>query len=284
MVQTLLWRSDNFLLCSVCGVEELVPRRAHNPEVAGAEPVTATNENKPRHPPWRGLFASTLTSMTLLDSLGPTRSSWKWSEMPGNFDVLNTRALFKSSNQWGIPDLPATMEIPDHLLAYNDRWSCANPPDNACVHFFLDDYRFETLWTNPTRPITRLQRVGTALTPDFSMWSQMPKIMQLWQVYRARWCGAWMIQHGVKVIPTVGWSTPESWEFCFAGLPKWATVAVSAVGVVRRKEAQGAFASGLKEMVDQLEPAKILVYGKLPDIVDRDYYGDLFKFYPTRWR
>jgi hypothetical protein len=224
--------------------------------------------------------------MTLIDSLGPTRSSWKWSEMPGNFDVCNTRALFASTNQWGIPDLPRVEWQPDHLLAYNDRWSCANPPENACVHFFLDDYRFETLWTNPTRPLPRLQRVGTALTPDFSMWSQMPKIMQLWQVYRARWCGAWMIQHGVKVIPTVGWSTSESWEFCFEGIPKWSTVAVSAVGVHRGDEkARSNFAAGLNEMVDQLEPAKILVYGKLPDIVDMGHYDEnLFKIYPTRWR
>lgn len=205
--------------------------------------------------------------------------------MPGNFDVLNTRALYKSSNQWGIPDLPRTEVIPAHLLAYNDRWSTANPPQDACVHFFLDDYRFETLWTKPTRPLTRLQRVGTALTPDFSMWSQMPRIMQLWQVYRARWCGAWMVHHGVKVIPTVGWSTPESFEFCFEGIPKWSVVAVSAVGVLRDKEAASMFARGLSESVDQLEPTKILVYGKLPDIVNRDNYDEnLFQFYPTRWR
>jgi len=223
--------------------------------------------------------------MTLIDSLGPTRTSHKWSEMPGNFDVLNTRALYKSSNQWGIPDLPRAEFIPQHLVAYNDRWTTSNPPPEACVHFFLDDYRFETLWTKPTRPITRLQRVGFSLTPDFSMWSQMPKIMQLWQVYRARWCGAWMAHHGIGVIPTVGWSTSDSFDFCFEGIPKWSVVAVSAVGVLRDKEAAGMFACGLNELVDQLEPTKVLVYGKLPDIVNPEHYDeDLFRFYPTRWR
>lgn len=223
--------------------------------------------------------------MTLIESLGPTRSSHKWSEMPGNFDVLNTRALYASSNQWGIPDLPVATWEPERLLAYNDRWATASPPDNSCIHFFLDDYRFETLWTNPTKPLSRLQRVGMALTPDFSMWSQMPRIMQLWQVYRARWCGAWMIHHGVKVIPTVGWATADSWDFCFQGIPKWSVVAVSAVGVHRNEEARSWFAAGLNEMVDELEPTRVLVYGKLPDRIDlASYDDDLFRFYPTRWR
>ena len=223
--------------------------------------------------------------MTLIESLGPTRSSWRWNEMPGNFDTCNTRALYASANQWGIPDLPRVDWQPEHLLAYNDRNSCANPPEAAAVHFFLDDYRFETLWTKPTRPLTRLQRVGAAFTPDFSLWAQMPKVMQLWQIYRARWCGAWMVQHGVKVIPTVGWAGPESWDFAFEGIPKWGVVAVSAVGIYRRLDAQADFARGLNEMVDRLEPVKVLVYGKLPPIVNMEHYDEkLFRFYPTRWR
>lgn len=220
--------------------------------------------------------------MTLVDALGPTRSSWKWNEMPGNFDTCNTRALFASTNRWGIPDLPAQTLTPSHLVAYNDRAATDNPADGACVHFFLDDYRFETLWTKPSRPLSRLQRVGMALTPDFSIWSNMPPVMQMWQVYRARWCGAWMAHHGVAVIPTVGWAGVESFDFCFEGLPRYSTVAVSAVGVHRRKEALNAFARGLEEMLDRLEPCKVLVYGNLPPMLQDD--DKLFQFYPTRWR
>lgn len=37
-------------------------------------------------------------------ALAGTRSSHRWAEPPGNFDSLNCRAIFPSSNQWGIPD------------------------------------------------------------------------------------------------------------------------------------------------------------------------------------
>jgi hypothetical protein len=202
--------------------------------------------------------------------------------MPGNFDVLNTRALYESSNQWGIPDLPRSNWEPERLLAYNDRHGTANPAPNSGVHFFLDDYRFETLWTKPTRPLTRLQRVGIAMTPDFSMWANMPRVMQIWQVYRARWCGAWMVQHGIKIIPTVGWADQASFEFCFEGIAPGSTVAISAVGVHRNKDAHLNFALGVSEMMERVQPDKVLVYGKLPAIVDYD--EQLFRFYPTRWR
>ncbi len=37
--------------------------------------------------------------------------------------------------------------------------------------------------------------------------------------------------HGVTVIPTVSWSTPDSYPFAFAGIATGSVVAVSTVGV-----------------------------------------------------
>lgn len=221
--------------------------------------------------------------MTLVDSLGPTRSSYKWSEMPGNWDKLNTRALYASSNDWGIPDLPHQNLVPGKLISYNDRWGLATPRDDgAAVHFFLDDYRFETVWTKPERPLSRLQRAGTALTPDFSLWTQMPRVMQIWQVYRARWCGAWMHQHHIQVIPTVGWSGKASFNFCFAGIPIHSTVAISGLGV--RQNDTIHFDRGLDEMLHSLLPQTVLVYGtKMESRLTKLFRGVDFRFYPTRW-
>ncbi|GAA1564152.1 hypothetical protein GCM10009678_54060 [Actinomadura kijaniata] len=64
------------------------------------------------------------------------------------------------------------------------------------------------MWNKPERALTRLARVGAALTPDFSLWRDVPLVMQLWQVYRARWCGAWLLHHGIQIIPTVSWAGP----------------------------------------------------------------------------
>ncbi len=212
--------------------------------------------------------------------LDGTRSSRRWAELPGNFDRLNCRAIFPSGNEWGIPDLPGTKWTPARLVSYTSRAEIAKAGPDDAVHFFLDDYRFETVWTKPERGLSRIQSVGSALTPDFSLWRDMPLAMQLWQVYRSRWCGAWLSLHGVRVIPTVSWSTPESYPFAFVGIEPDSVVAVSTVGV-RDSEARGLFPAGYAEMVRRLAPSLVLVYGRPPT----EQVSGLaeFRCYPTRW-
>lgn len=217
--------------------------------------------------------------MQPLAQLGATRSSHKWQEQPGNWDRLNTRALYSSDNEYGIPTLPAATVIPDALVAYNDRYRCEAAAANTAVHFFLDDYRFETMWTKPERGLSRVAKVGIALTPDFSLWAQMPPVMQMWQTYRARWCGAWMLQHDIPVIPTISWSDRHSYRFAFAGITVGSVVAISTVGVTA--ESRHAFQQGLEAMLGYILPQHVLCYGKIDESI---CHGVPVTQYPTRWR
>lgn len=216
--------------------------------------------------------------------LDGTRTSHSWASLPGNFDKLNTFAVYPSSNQWGIPDLPHGDFIPDSLVAYNSvRGISAYKPvsDMAAVHFFLDDYRFETMWSKPQRGLERVKRVGASLTPDFSLWRDMPQAVQIFQVYRARWCGMWMWQHGVHVIPTISWSTPDSYNFAFAGVAQGSVVAVSTVGI--KGADVSLFRQGLDTMIQRIEPSAVLVYGRSLG-EDIAYDGDVdFRYFKTRW-
>lgn len=222
----------------------------------------------------------TVALLAPIASVGATRTSHRWVAPPGNWDRLNCRALFRSGNEWGIPDLPATTLTPARLVAYTDRQARENPKPGDAIHFFLDDYRFETLWNKPDRGLSRCQRVGVALTPDFSLWPDMPPVMQQWQVYRSRWVGCWLLHHGVQVIPTVGWSTPDSYDFAFAGIPQRSVVAVSTVGTQDRSAIR-LFSAGYGEMLDRLQPSTVLVYGTLPTIPAPE--GTDVRRYPTRW-
>lgn len=211
-----------------------------------------------------------------------TRSSINWRSQPGRMDTLNLRAIYPSANEWGIPDLAPTDYAPEVLAAWHDPKGRAEAIDRGALHFFLDDYRFERVWARPEAALDRVREVGAALTPDFSLWLEMPLAAQLWQVYRARWVGAFWQEHGITAIPTAAWSTPESFDFCFDGIAVGGTVAVSSVGVHRDPVARSLFKVGLSELLDRCAPSRLLLYGRLPD----DCAGldlPVIHQYPTWW-
>jgi hypothetical protein len=214
------------------------------------------------------------------ESIDGTRTSHRWNDLPGSFDTVNARRIYSSANEYGIPDLPPATVIPAQLVSYSDRYACETAKPGTAVHTFLDDYRFEICWSKPQRPLSRLQRAGLALTPDFSLYTGMPAAMQLWQVYRSRWCGRWWTEHGISVIPTVSWSTPDSYRYAFAGLPACSVVAVSAVGVLRDRDALKLFEQGYWAMAETIRPTAVLCYGRLP----AGCHLDIPAYeYPTRW-
>lgn len=212
-----------------------------------------------------------------------TRSSRSWSTHPGNWDALNLRAIFPSDNELGIPGIAALDILPGTLINYNARNRLGQPQPGDCVHFFLDDYRFETMWTQPERSLARVIKVGMALTPDFSLYPEMPRITQMWNIYRSRWCGAWMSAAGVRVIPTVGWSDEASYEYAFLGL-SGGTVAISTVGIVRASSVeQGRFVSGYEAMVAAVTPKQVIIYGKRFPALDGQEQVDHVYYDPRRW-
>jgi hypothetical protein len=222
------------------------------------------------------------SSSSHIGDLRGTRSSVAWSTRPGNWDALNLRAIFNGDSELGIPKLPAQETLPSTLINYNARNRLGQPQPGDCVHFFLDDYRFETMWTQPERSLARVIRVGMSLTPDFSLYPEMPRIVQMWNIYRSRWCGAWMSAAGVQVIPTVGWSDESSFEYAFTGLDPGGTVAISTVGIIRASSVeQGRFVSGYEAMVAAVTPKQVIIYGKrFPSLESREQVDHVY--YDTR--
>ena len=145
--------------------------------------------------------------------------------------------------------------------------------DNQIVHFFLDDYKFEVMWNDPLPRAQRLKSHKAVLAPNFSVYTEMPMAMKIYNTFRSRWCGAYLQSNGVKVIPTLAWGGPETFWFCFDGIPKNSVVAVSTVGVRTEKDL---FMQGYNEMLRRIKPSKIICYGKSfedmkGDIIEIDY-------------
>ena len=181
-----------------------------------------------------------------------------------NYENLERR-LFDGVGEYGIPQIePVVYEGGCDWIGFNYAKSTKDCEGKG-VHFFLDDYQFCRLWSNIDRYIPMLQRFRYVMSPDFSTYTDFPKVMQIYNHYRKHWCAAYMQEAGIQVIPTISWSTPDSYDWCFDGEPEGGTVAVSSVGCMNSKEKKALFLAGYEEMVRRLQPETIIFYGSVPE-------------------
>lgn len=158
-----------------------------------------------------------------------------------------------------IPALRAVDHKPSHLLGFNYMLNTDDP--GAGIHFYVDDYQFERIWQRPEVYIDRLRYFDCALTPDFSLYLDMPIAMKIWNIYRSRLIGQMCQDSGIVVIPTVSWAEPDTFKFCFDGLPANATLSVSTIGVKLSDDAMTIWREGMDEMIKRLQPKRLIVYG-----------------------
>lgn len=212
-----------------------------------------------------------------------TRSSVNWDSIPGNYDVLHADMAYESDNKYNIPDILPQDFVPQDLVMYGTevRRGYASTK-GKCVHFFLDDYKFEPLWNKPIKTLGTIERIGQALSPDFSIYVNDPLVMQMWNTYRSRWLGRFWQENGIQVIPTVVWGDERSYDFCFEGIAKNSTVAIGTVGV-RSAEAKALFIQGFYEMIKRLEPKTLIVYGEHMPIKFEDYVENVY-YYDSYWK
>ena len=189
-----------------------------------------------------------------------------------NLGLLDSDKITKDF--WQMPVIKDDRVIPVDLIGFNYARTSKQKEDVG-VHFYLDDYQFERVWKNPKRYIDILWEYDCILGPDFSLYMDMPMPMKIWNTYRNRFLGAFYQSKGIKVIPTVSWAEPETYEFCFNGIPEGSTVSISTVGVKRDNEALKVWKDGTTEMIRKIKPKKIILYG---GEIDYDF-GDI-KIFP----
>lgn len=176
---------------------------------------------------------------------------------------LLLRNEYVSNNEWNIP-LVKKQDIDLKQLDFLsfDQVSKERKADDAfkTIHFFKDDYKLEGLYNRCEANLVKLARFRNVLTPDYSLYRDMPLALQLQNTFKNRWCGAYWQEHGLNVITSISWSDERSYEFCFLGVEKESVVAVSTLGVRRHEEGKKWFLKGYYEMQKQLEPHTIICY------------------------
>ena len=188
-----------------------------------------------------------------------------------NLDIASESET--TNDFWQMPIINNDGYIPKDLIGFN--YAKTSKAKNVGVHFYIDDYQFERVWNAPEKYVDILSQYDCILSPDFSLYMDMPMPMKIWNIYRSRQIGAYYQSKGLKVIPTVSWAEKETFSFCFQGIPKGSIVSVSTIGVKQDSDALEVWKDGMREMIQAIEPTTILVYGGKLDFD----YGDIEVIY-----
>lgn len=169
--------------------------------------------------------------------------------------------------KFSMPKLkPVSNLEPKSLTAFNNTKSCKNPSEHW-FHFFIHDIHFERLWNNPAQYLSVLKRFTGGISPDFSMYMDMPKAQQIWNCWRNRVLAFWLQENMENIIPNACWGDEESLDWAFDGLPENSVLALTTQGCMRKPdECMRILVNGLHELVRRKHPTKLVIYGRFPEV------------------
>ena len=179
-----------------------------------------------------------------------------------------------TEGRWEMPILAPCNKIPKKMIGFN--YALTSKEYDACIHFYLDDYQFERIWTQPEKYMEILSRFDMVLTPHYSVYYDMAEPVRIWNVYRGRLLGQMFQRYGIDVVPIVYCGDPKTWDYCFDGLPENSTLSINTIGN-NMPESWDMWHAGVDELIRRKKPKTLLIYGNGLKI-DKDF-GDVNVIY-----
>ena len=190
-----------------------------------------------------------------------------------NYDVFHAFLVDNASFDGYIelPVIKTSDKLPKKVVTFSKAMTKSWTDFDCWVVFYEHDKEFERLWNNPKQYLDKLKKFKGVISPDFSLYRNMPLVMQMWNTYRGRAVACWLQNNGVEIIPNLRFGDERTFSFCFDGIEENKTVAVGTHGCIKRKEDKIFFKIGLARMVQRLSPKTIIVYGSAPDSIFKPY-------------
>lgn len=174
-----------------------------------------------------------------------------------------------------IPCLKTEKRVPDKLISFSK--AISSKETDSWVHFYEDDVKFERLWNKPNKYLSILKKFNGVITPDFSVYRDMPLVMQQWNIYRSRAIGHWLQENDIPVIPNVRFGDSRTFEASCAGIEKNGVISIGSHGCIKLLRERSYFEEGLAYIIKKLEPSTIVVYGSAPDNIFLRYIDNGIK-------
>lgn len=173
---------------------------------------------------------------------------------------LIVRNGFKTAGKYGMPVIKKQNIDLDKISLWNYVKTKPNDSENKdkTIHFFTYDWNFENVYEKPNLALEKLDQYYALLTPEFSMYWDMPKALQINSTFKNRWCGAYWQKMGKLVIPTICCAGEDSYDFCFDGIEEGSIVAIS---TYRREKYKKEILKSYNKMLEVIKPSAVICYG-----------------------
>ena len=162
-----------------------------------------------------------------------------------------------------IPVIQPTDQLPNRLISFSK--AMGTDDYDQWVHFYEDDGGFERVWNRPNYYLPRLKKFRGVITPDFSLYRDMPLVMQQWNTYRGKALGHWWQTQEMIVLPNVRTADARSYSFSCYGVPRESPICMGTHGCMRIREDRELFKAGLLYVINELNPSHIIFYGAVPE-------------------
>lgn len=220
-----------------------------------------------------------------------------------NIKKIDYHKIYYSHNairvgEFDMPQLKATHAIPRNVVSFNERNSISEPADKW-IDFFIDDYKFaimkkllvlptyqqisiikklpllenifkiselynlKKLYEQIDRLVKGLRLFEGIITPDFSLFPEMPKAQRIWNCYMSRVIAYYLQNMDLNIVPTVAWGKEEDLTWCFEGLPTNSPIAISTNGCKSEPYSKKLFLLGVEELQTKLTPFKLIICGSI---------------------
>jgi hypothetical protein len=173
------------------------------------------------------------------------------------------------SKVYELPELKRSDFVPENPLPFDKR-NTIRSLAGRWLHFYLFDRDVECLWNDASRYLGKFKAAGGVITPDYSLYCELPLPFQQWNNYRNRAIAYWLQKNGVPIIPNIRWGDDRSYPFAFEGFAVGGSMAVSTNGCIGEKRDRLLFQRGLEKMVGALHPDRIICYSSAPDDIFKE--------------
>lgn len=160
--------------------------------------------------------------------------------------------------EWMISDV-----FPEKIVPFNKIKETKNIED-CYICFYCRDVDFLRIRKNPKQYISILQKSKGIIGLDFSVYTDMPKIVQKKQMFDNLAFTYFYGSNGIKVIPNIRYGIDELTDDFLNAIPKDTLIAIGTYGFIKTNKEQNVWFEHINKIIDVLKPKGLIVYGSLP--------------------